>query len=166
MFNYIIPPISGLLITLLNIPCPLLVPFILPFIKWDSERTAPRNEDGIAVIQGDLPKWLSWFATPDIRLPGDTCEEAVQSMYIRRGKWVTSWYWLGVRNCLMGLACWAGKPTFDYIPELPNGFWERGDIWRYSHVLGPVKLVIGYQVYKLLDGRFIAAPVFTLKKSW
>jgi len=162
--NYVYAPIAGLVITLLNLLCPVLVLFALPFIKWDTSKSRPRNEDGIDVVQGDLPRWLSWFSTPDIRLPGDTCEEAVKSMYMRRGQWVTSWYWLGVRNCLMGLAVWAGKPTSGYIPELPNGFWRRGDIWRYALPLGPLKLVVGYQVYRVLDGSFQAAPVFTIKR--
>lgn len=162
--NYLIPPLAGLLITVLNLLCPVLMLLALPFIQWDERPTAPRNPDGIDVIQGDLPDWLSWLSTPDIRLPGDTCEAAVKSMYLQRGPWVTSWYWLGIRNCLMGLAVWAGKPTTDYIPESPLGFWQRGDIWRYALALGPLKLVLGYQVYKLLDGTFRAAPVFTLKR--
>lgn len=163
--NYLIPPIVGLLITLLNLLCPVLVLFALPFIRWDEAATAPRNADGIDVVQGDLPAWLSWLSTPDIRLPGDTCEEAVKAMYLKRGMWVTSWYWLGIRNCLMGLAVWAGKPTTDYIPEQPLGFWRRGDLWRYAVVIGPLKLVLGYQVYKLLDGTFRAVPVCTLKRN-
>lgn len=64
----------------------------------------------------------------------------------------------------MGLAVFLGKPTTDYIPEEPMGFWERDDIWRYSKKLGKLKFVTGYQVYRKLDKSFVAVPVFTLKR--
>jgi hypothetical protein len=155
--KYIVPVILGVLLLVLSFLCPFLVILTLPFIKWDKQPT-----DG--VIRGDLPKWLSWFSTPDERLPGGMYEPTVKKIYDKYGKWFTSWYWLGVRNCLMTLAVRLGKPTTDYIPETPLGFWERGDIWRYSCTLGPIKFVTGYQVYKVLDRSFQAAPVFTLKR--
>lgn len=164
--NYILPVLLGFIITVLNLVCPILVLFAIPFARWDKEPTAniPGREIQPAIIRGDLPKWLSWFSTPDERLPGGLYEPTVKKIYDKYGKWVTSWYWLGCRNCLMTMAIRLGKPTTDYIPEEPLGFWERGDIWRYSCQFGPIKFVIGYQVYKLLDGSFYAAPVFTLKR--
>lgn len=165
--SYLYAPVVGLLIGLLNLVCWLLVLLALPTIKWDKEPTADHQGVG-SVIRGDLPRWLSWFSTPDERLPGAMYEPTVAAMHAKWGKWVTSWYWLGFRNCLMGLAVQLGKTTTDYIPEEPLGFWERGDVWRYSKVLTlwklPLKFVIGWQVYKTLNGTFQAAPVFTLKR--
>lgn len=147
--------------TLLNLLCPFLVLLALPFAKWDAEFSEAR--DGTRnIIRGDLPKWLSWFSTPDERLPGGMYEPAVSKMYDRWGKWVTSWYWLGIRNALFGMAFAFGKPTTDYIPDLPLGLWKRDDIWRYSVKFGPIKFLCGYKVYKVLDGSFRAAPCFTL----
>ena len=159
--KYITPPLQGLLVTFLNLLCPFLVPLALLFAKWEKEPSSARAGEEPA-IRGDLPKWLSWFSTPDERLPGGMYEPTVAAMYEKRGKWLTSWYWLGVRNCLFGLALRLGKPTTDYIPDLPLGFWERGDIWRYSVKLGPFKFLTGYKVYKLLDGSFKAAPCFSI----
>lgn len=163
--NKITAPLVGFLILLTNLFVWALVPFTLPFAKWDKEPTPPRNADGIDTIRGDLPGWLGWFSTPDERLPGDTCEDAVKTMLLKRGKWVTAWYWLGIRNPAMGLAVWCGHETDGYIPET-LGYWEStdGTTWRWACMLGRVKFVMGYQVYKTRDGRFLAAPVFTVKK--
>ena len=164
--TYLYAPLAGIFLLLTNLFVWLLVPFALPFTKWDKAPSEPRNADGIAIIRGDLPDWLSWFQTPDERLPGDTCEAAVKDMFLKRGKWITSWYWLGVRNIAMGLAVAMGHETTDYVPEQPLGFWKRGKTWRYAAMLGKVRFVVGYQVYKTASGRFLAAPVFTLKKGW
>ena len=162
--TYIYAPIAGLFLLLTNLFVWALVPFTLPFAKWDKVATEPRNADGIYIIRGDLPWWLSWFQTPDERLPGDTCEAAVKEMYIKHGQWITSWYWLGVRNIAMGLAVYMGHETTDYIPERPLGFWKRDKTWRYAAEIGKVRFVMGYQVYKTAQGKFLAAPVFTLKR--
>jgi hypothetical protein len=64
----------------------------------------------------------------------------------------------------MGLACWLGKPTTDYVPMTNDGLWERGDIWVYTKRFGSVRFVTGYEVYRRLDGSFQAAPIITLKR--
>lgn len=161
--RYLYPPFVGLFLILLSLLCPVLVLLALPFAKWDAEPSSDHHGVG-SVIRGDLPAWLSWLSTPDERLPGAMYEPTVSALHAKYGKWVTSWYWLGVRNCLMGLAVRLGKPTTDYIPESPLGFWQRGDVWRYSVALGPLKFVTGYQVYKTLNDGFVAAPVFTIKR--
>lgn len=158
--NYIIAPIQGLFITVLNLFCPILVLFALPFTKWNSEPSWGRDHT-INIVRGNLPNWLSWFSTPDEELPGGMYEESVKKFYLRWGKWATSWYWLGVRNCLFGMALSLGKPTTDYIPDT-LGYWERDDIWRYSKKFGIFKFLTGYKVYKLLDGTFRAAPCFSV----
>lgn len=159
--NYFTAPFLGLIVTILNLLCPFLVPLILPFAKWDKEPSVER-EGEMAVIHGDLPYWLSWFSTPDARLPGGMYEPAVAAMHVRWGKWITAWNWLGIRNALFGLSLSLGKPATGYIPDLPLGLWKRDDIWRYSARLGPVKFLCGYKVYKVLDGSFRAAPCFTV----
>lgn len=163
--NYIAAPLLGLIITLLNLLCPVLVPLALLFAKWDSEPTQG-VQHGLsanpAIIRGDLPGWLSWFSTPDERLPGGLYEPAVHNLYYAHGKFITAWYWLGIRNCLMGMSKYFGKPTTDYAPE-DSGFWSRGDVWRYTLALGPIRVILGYQVYRLLDGSFWAYPCFTAK---
>jgi hypothetical protein len=139
-----------------------LVIFTLPFIKWDKYPSLDRhNRD--ETIRGDLPNCISWFSTPDERLPGGLYEPTVRIIFDKYGKWFTSWYWLGIRNQAMTLAIKLGKPTTDYIPET-LGYWERDDIWRYAAQFGSIKFVVGYQVYRCLDGSFQAAPVFTLKR--
>ena len=159
--TYITAPLLGLFVTALNLIAPILVLLALPFAKWDKEPSAAR--DGTrSIVRGDLPGWLSWLSTPDERLPGGLYEPAVEKMYDRYGKWITSWYWLGIRNALFGLAMKLGRPATDYIPDEPLGFWQRDDIWCYSRKFGVFKFLTGYKVYKLLDGRFWAAPCFTV----
>ena len=149
----------------------------LPFATWDKTPTGDQWGVG-SIIRGDLPKWATFLSTPDERLPGGLYESTVASVYDKYGKWITSLYWLGVRNCLMGLAVAWGQRTSDYIPEEPFGYWSRtdsmGTIWRYSKHLFTAKLgnkttrivfVCGYQVYRTLKGDFQAAPVFSLKQK-
>lgn len=173
--THIITPILGLLIVILSLFTPILMLLALPFIRWDKEPTtviryemlsygAPAVPIEHTYIRGNLPKFLSWLETPDERLPGGLYEETVKKVYDKYGKYVCSWYWLGLRNQLMGFAAALGQKTTDYIPEEPLGYWERDGIWRYSIAFGKIKFVTGFQVYKVLDGTFTAVPVFTIKR--
>lgn len=143
----------------------------LPFIKWDKEvSTQPRRTgEPIPTIMGDLPSWLSFLGTPDQRLPGDLAIPSVKAIFDKYGKVWTSWYWLGIRNTMMNLAVSLGGKTSDYIPEQPYGFWSRtdeyGTLWRYSIDLKILKFVAGWQVYRMLDDSFMAAPVMSVKRK-
>lgn len=174
--TYALNPIGYTLMGLALFPWVCLL-VALPFAKWDKTPTGDQWGVG-SVIRGDLPSWAKFLSTPDERLPGGMYEATVASVYAKYGRWVTSLYWLGVRNCLMGLAVSLGQRTTDYIPEEPFGFWSRtdtlGTIWRYSKHLFTIKLgnkttrivfVCGYQVYRTLNGEFQAAPVFSLKQK-
>lgn len=159
--RYLTIPLTGLLLTLVAFfLSPILMLISLPFIKWDR---AKQEDD--TILRGSLPSFLSFLETPDQRLPGDLTIPSVKDIFDKYGKYITSWYWLGIRNQMMTLAIRLGQDTTDYIPEQPYGYWERGDIWRYSISLGRFTFVTGYQVYKVLDGSFKAAPVFSLKKK-
>lgn len=165
--NYLIPPLIGLIILLLNLVAPLLVLFVLPFIRWDQGMSMPARthaEMPTPRIQGSLPDWLSWFETPDLRLPGDLQIPEVKAIYDRYGRTWCAWNWMGVRNVLMGMAVYFGRETTDYIPEGTTGFWSRPDgVWRYALRTGPITWITGYNVYLSTSGKFQAAPVFTAK---
>lgn len=164
--KYIIPPLQALLLIFLTLLAPVLVPFALPFVRWDTEpSTGPQRTitPPYQTIMGDFPDWLAWFRTPDQRLPGDTGIREVSDMLQTYGKWVTAWWWAGTRNAFMGLACWMGKPTEGYIPEDIEGLWTRGDVWKYRKSFGKVRFYAGYTAYALLDGTFRAAPILTIK---
>lgn len=167
--RYITVPIQGLLLILLSIIAPVLVIFTIPFIKWDVVITTQpqRTLPPVPTYMGDLPWWLSWFQTPDNRLPGDLAIPEVKKVFDKYGKNVCAWYWMGLRNQVMGLACWMGSKTSDYAPEGVEGLWERtdvyGTIWKYTKVIGKVKFITGYKVYKLIDGSFRSAPTLGLK---
>jgi hypothetical protein len=153
--SYILISLLGLAIGLSSLFAPILMIFVTPFIVWNSSG------------KGSLPHWLSWFETPDEQFPGDLRIDQMRTIFDRYGKWVCSWFWGGVRNRLMGFAVWAGSETSDYAPEDVPGLWERtdsfGKIWKYTLSLGKFHFITGYSVYKMLDGRFRAAPVFTFK---
>ena len=167
--KYILPPVYGILLILLSLLSPILVLFALPFIKWDSEPSVgpQRTNPPTPTIMGDFPQWLSWFRTPDQRLPCDTGIPDCKATLDKYGKYYMSWVWAGSRNTLMGLACFLGSKTSGYIPEDVEGYWERSDeygtIWVYRKTLGKIRFYTGYTAYALLDGTFQAAPRLTLK---
>lgn len=172
--SHIFTPILGLLIIIVSLFTPIFMLIALPFIKWDKEESTTEKfeadgKGGGSMIQyttlrGDLPSIFKWLETPDERLPGGLYEATVKDVFDKYGKYICSFYWLGLRNQMMGLAAALGQKTSDYIPEEPLGYWERDNIWRYSIAFGPIKFVTGFQVYKVLDGTFTAVPVFTLKR--
>ena len=163
--KYIITPLVGLLLALVSfIVAPVGMLVAVFFIRWDATPTNG-SYDQNPTIRGDLPYLLRWFRTPDERFPGGLYEPTVQGWLDKYGKYVCSYLWAGIRNQMMGLAQALGKPTTDYIPEEPLGFWERDDVWRYSAKIGPIKFVCGWQVTKLIDNSFLAVPVMTLKSS-
>ena len=155
--KYLITPLVSLIVA----PIGMLV--AVWFIKWDDTPTNGSYNQN-PTIRGDLPYLLRWFQTPDERFPGGLYEPTVQGWLDSYGKYFCSYMWAGTRNQMMGLAAALGKPATDYIPETPLGFWERDDIWRYALPFGPIKIVVGWQVYRKLDQSFLAVPVFTLKK--
>jgi len=167
--TYFIVPIQGLFVLLLNLLAPLIVFMGLPFIRWDNfESVGPqRTNPPTPTIMGDFPDWLSWLRTPDQRLPCDTGIPECKAMLDDKGKVFTAWVWAGIRNPLMGLAVWLGEPTSDYAPEGVEGLWKRtdqfGTIWKYTKTIGKVRLITGHNVYKLIDGTYHSAPVFTAK---
>lgn len=166
--KYIVTPLIGLILALVSfIVAPITMLFIVWFIKWDSlPSNGAYNQN--PTIRGDLPYFLRWFQTPDERFPGGLYEPTVQSWLDSYGKIYCSYLWAGWRNQLMGLAAYLGRPTTDYIPESPLGFWSRddsfGNVWRYSCSLGFAKFVCGWQVYRKQDMTFLAVPVCTLKR--
>lgn len=130
------------------------------FAKWDKEPTE-------GVIRGDLPKWLSWFSTPDERLPGGMYEPTVASMYEKRGKLVTSMYWLGFRNRAHGFRQLTGKPATEaqHMNSDKARYIDLGDgLWRLTLVFGPFRFVTGYRVYNQ-KGTYVAIPTFTIKRG-
>lgn len=151
-------PLIGLVITILHLFAPLLMLLALPFIKWDKAPSTDRRGD--VAIRGDLPGWLSWLSTPDERLPGGLYEPEHKKLLNKYGKWFASWYWLGVRNALFGLAMAFRIPADSHIPDV-RGWYRSGKVWQYSAQLGPIRFVMGYKVYRILDGSLWAAPCFT-----
>ena len=166
--KYVIDPLKGLLIALFGLfVAPIAMLPLCLLIKWDSEPTTGGDGGEYSrTIRGDLRILGSIFATPDERFPGGLNEPTVVKWLEKYGKTWCSYLWAGTRNRAMGLAQLMGHETTDYIPE-GDGYWERGDIWRYGLTLGPVRIVIGWQVYGNVGPlkQFWAVPLFTIKNS-
>jgi hypothetical protein len=160
----------GFLLTVVSFfVAPVVMLFAVWLIEWDVVESPGNYAEDVtftnnSTIRGDLPKWLRWFQTPDERFPGGLYEPAVYDMLLRRGKTITSWYWAGWRNQLIGMAAYFGKPTTDYIPD-GNGFWQRGDVWRLSIPIGFGRVLMGWKAYRNPDKTFLAVPMFTLKHN-
>lgn len=166
--KYIFDPLKGLFIALFGIfIAPLAMLPLCLCIKWDSTPTP--GGDGAEygrTIRGDLRILGSVFATPDERFPGGLNEPTVVKWLEKYGKTWTSYLWAGTRNRAMGLAMLLGQETTDYIPE-GDGYWQRGDIWRFGVTIGFARFVVGWQVYGNVgpDKKYWAVPLFTIKRA-
>jgi hypothetical protein len=157
--KYIRPILIALLIKPLDLVAWLLVAIALPFAKWDSTPTLDSNQQGMT-IRGDLPGWASFLSTPDERLPGGTYEPAVTEVLNKYGKWICSWYWLGLRNRMHGLASRYKVPLSAPWPSAP-GYYEQGDLWWLRKQLGRFQLKAGWRQYTI-GGKLYAVPACTI----
>lgn len=136
----------------------------LPFARWDAEPSLDSNGKGLT-IRGDLPAWAWWLQTPDERLPGGTYEPAVAVVLERHGRFLCSWYWLGFRNILQGLAAMFGVPVLTPWPLAP-GFYTTGALWwlRWGLPGNFLQLKAGWRTYHE-RGTFMAVPCLTVTKA-
>ena len=157
-------PFSALAAIGVLVLVPLLVALALPFARWDDEPSIDSNGQGLT-IRGDLPTWAAWLATPDERLPGGTYEPAVAGVLARYGRWVCSWYWIGVRNQLHGLSAVFGVPVVSPWPVEP-GYYTDGSLWWLRRPLlgGRLQLKAGYRTY-WIRGAFVAVPACSITRA-
>lgn len=108
-------------------------------------------------------RW-KWLLTPDVELPGDLSIPAVKSIYDRWGAFVTSWYWLAIRNRWHGL-------DFAYAVRLPLawdngkiGFQEQGDLWWLRYPMGQFQFKAGYRLY-VVAGLPYGTPCCTITRA-
>lgn len=163
--NYIRPLLQAVPILLMSLIAWLIVPLALPFAKWDKAESLQNN---VSAVYGDLPKWAAWFSTPDARLPGGLYEQTVLKMLNDKGRFLTSWYWLGFRNRAHGFAAMFSKPATEaqyLVPEMFGMCDYGGGLWKYRKALGPLILKAGYRIYKSVGGTFYASPCLTLQKA-
>jgi len=169
VLKYILTPIAGLTLAIISIPLGLIwMTLFVWFIKKDKEPSLGSYPTDLEIkhnfiIRGDLPKLLQWGQPVDDRFPGPMYEPAIEKVYLKYGFTAASWYNGAIRNQMFGLAAAIGKPTIDYAPELDN--WKRDDVWAFTIHLVICKFIGGWQIYKKLDGTFIAVPVGTLKRN-
>lgn len=144
------------------------------FIKWDKTAT-PDSKGSNPTIRGDLPKWLSWLATPDERFPGGTYEPTVLEKLKKYGKFLTSWYWITWRNAGHGYRKKFAKPSDEAsynvrVKLLPGetlafGTRQDGTVWRLKLILwGKFVYQTGSRVYKFVDGSYWSIPTETIKR--
>lgn len=163
--TYITPLLAALLTHLVALCAPIVVPIAVLFARWD---LVTSKQDGLLSTYGDLPEWASWFTTPDARLPGGLYEPTVAKMLGKYGCYLTSVYWLGLRNRAHGFAALFAKPASQAQFHQPQavGFTQLGDgIWLYKKPLGALVFMCGYRVYDLRNGDYIASPCLTIKKA-
>lgn len=163
--KYLKPILAALLIQIVALFAPLLVLLALPFIRWDSSQSLDPSGN-FPAIRGNMPRWLSWLETPDERLPGGLYEPAVLAIYEKYGAWVCAWYWLGVRNRVQGFAAAFGVPaTKGWTGHY--GRQDQGALWwvRWPLLNRKLSFKAGYRIYLLLDGSYLAVPVFTITKA-
>lgn len=152
MMQKTIDVLIGVALALLSILALPLAPFVALFegrsLRID---TIVREVDGahvpVHVWRYELPRWLSWFQTPDEPMPGALYEPAIVSAFMRGGQWwaATCWLW---RNSLYGLAWRFGLPADDYLDLTIDGTVVRGRLWRWRKTVGPLVLLAGWKVHR------------------
>jgi hypothetical protein len=181
--KYFFTPLIGFLVTLFGLTAPVYMLFLLPFIRWDNEKTYAKPSgaddpfDSSLVIRGDLPSWLKWAQTGDSRFPAGMYEPAMRESLgdgsLLRRLW-TSYQWCGLRNRAQGLAFMLGKPAVWYVPGedeiVQTNYWSNhhfdrptDGVWKHIHKIGNLAVSTGWQVYRKNDGAFWAVPLFTIR---
>lgn len=115
-----------------------------------------------------LQKRWSWLMTPDVALPGDLNVPAVAALYQKWGSgplawYVTSWYWLAVRNRWHGLDFHFALPTSVVWPFVP-GRYVNGHFWYWLIVCGDFAIKLGWRQYTVNGVRY-NVPCFTVTKA-
>jgi hypothetical protein len=134
-----------------------------------------------------LGKYPTWLLTPDDKVsPFGQYEETVRKVYGRFGRIVGDWYWLGLRNRLLGLSykfkpsCLLGVSSYNHLVILGDGnkvYLVDGDKTYVEKTisLGPFKIISGYRLTPVLntirednpvrpinmDGR----PIFSIRRN-
>lgn len=136
---------------------------VLPFARWDATPSPDSNGQG-STVRGDLPTWARWFSTPDERLPGGTYEPAVAAVLARYGRFLCSWYWLGVRNRLQGLDA-AFSRRLDGPWPLDPGSYRSGVSWwlRYPLFGNRLQFKAGDRAYRI-RGEWRGVPCCTFTR--
>lgn len=180
--------LQALFCTLVGLLAPVYMLAFVWLIRWDAtpsyaDGKGPTQWDNSYIKRGDLPRWLRWAQTIDMRYPGGLYEPAIAAAYGAGPYWRQLWasyLWTGIRNRAHGLAAMLGKRSTDYIPDPfsadrdRTGWSNAGNVWTFTRPadgvtqtwrkLGPLYLVSGHQTYRLADGTFWAVPVVTLKR--
>lgn len=157
------PILVALLVMAAGLLAPVLVLLALPFARWDSAVSLDSNGQG-RVQRGDLSRWAAWLSTPDERLPGGTYEPKVARVLARCGRFCCSWYWLGVRNRLHGLAFAFARPlTMPWSP-VPGYYEAEGLWWLRKPLLGNrLQLKAGWRTYRV-GGRWWGVPCCSITR--
>lgn len=151
MYDYrplIWPALSGFVLGILAF---FIVPIALLGAHWDAKG------------RGDLPAWAWWLRTPDERLPGGLHEPSVKRCYDSWGRFITSWYWLGIRNRAHGWAFQWARPldgawgAQDGYQEASGGLW-----WQRTPILGGrFTFKAGWRNY-FVDGKWWGVPCLSI----
>lgn len=121
-----------------------------------------------------LPSWLAWFDTPDTQLPGDLTLPTVSDIYDKWGWFITSFYWLAIRNTFFGFSWQFGKPCMQYMSNMTEGDKFRWDVWEKVIDFKIFKLKVGWVIYRDYFNWFSqehylgfwAVPRITIRMPW
>lgn len=163
-WKYAKPTLLGLWLQLPGLTAPFVVPVALLGATWDTDPTAD-SMGTTPTVRGDLPRWASGYSTPNERLPGGTYEPAVLAVLHRWGRWICSWYWLGLRNRGLGFDGAYAIPV-RYVLWDPGqlGLQEADDLWFYRQDLfAGLQLKLGWRTYEVA-GKWVAEPCATITR--
>lgn len=155
-----------LLDILWKVPALFLTPiFLLLFSKEVKDTRRP--SDRLGGKRAKYPKWLSWAETKDELMCGDLTIPTVKYIHEKFGWFITSWYWLGVRNT--GSLLWyVGKPAPTYLDLITEDQKKEYGIWYKEIPLVFLELRVGWNIYRdwystFTEGGFWATPYISFR---
>ena len=124
----------------------LFMPLFLLFARKTDEQTTHYAQP--VVQRYRLPPWLAWAESPDEHLPGGLYEPTVRRIYERFGWFVSSWYWLGLRNVGNGIVWALGHEVplpLKHMTPIEQAWYG---VWRKQRVILGIRFMWGWETVR------------------
>lgn len=117
-----------------------------------------------------LPAWARWAESPDEHLPGGLYEPTVAALYAKVGWYLTSVYWVGLRNVGNGIVWGEGREVPMRLKDMTADERARSGLWVKERKFWKVRLIWGWEVTRdwhstKTDRGYWASPILTLRFS-
>lgn len=154
--------------TLYRFVAPILVIIPILFMKEVQEPLSGKHYNQPNIKRYKLPKYFSWMETPDELLPCGMYEPTCEKIYNKFGKYVASWYWIGLRNVGHGISWTLGKEVPKKIKSISTLELQQFGLFTTTYKVLGIKFMLGWKTYndwyrtKTVEG-YWAVPFVTIR---